>query len=105
LTSLKIYDELKPRLVTGDNIAQAAQFVDSGNADAGLISLTGAMTAQMTADGRYFVMPRELYPPIEQGMVIVAKTAQRAAAQKLLEFLLTRPVQAELAKSGLTPVR
>jgi molybdate transport system substrate-binding protein len=105
LTSLKLYDKLKPILVTGDNIAQAAQFADSGNADAGLISLTGAMTAQMTADGRYFVMPREMYPPIEQGMVVVSKTAQHAAAQKLLEFLLSKPVQAELAKSGLTPVR
>ena len=44
LTSLKLYDALKPRLVTAENIAQAAQFVDSGNADAGLISLTSALT-------------------------------------------------------------
>ena len=44
LTSLKLYDTLKPRLVTAENIAQAAQFVDSGNADAGLISLTSALT-------------------------------------------------------------
>ena len=105
LNSLKLYDELKPRLVTGDNIAQTAQFADSGNADAGLISLTGALTTQMSADGSYFVMPRELYPPIEQGAVIVTKTTQHAAAQKLLEFLLSKSVQAELQKSGLTPVR
>src|SRR5580692_5891142 len=39
LTRLKIYDDLKPRLATAENVAQAAQFVDSGNADAGLISL------------------------------------------------------------------
>jgi molybdate transport system substrate-binding protein len=51
LTSLKLYDDLKPRLVTADNIAQAAQFVDSGNADAGLISLTSAVTAHMTESG------------------------------------------------------
>ena len=105
LNSLKLYDELKPRLVTGDNIAQTAQFADSGNADAGLISLTGALTAQMSADGSYFVMPKDLYPPIEQGAVIVSKTTQHEAAQKLLEFLLSKPVQAELQKSGLTPVR
>jgi molybdate transport system substrate-binding protein len=105
LRSLNLYDTLKPRLVTAENISQAAQFVDSGNADAGFISLTSALTPRLTADGAYFVIPRNLYPPIEQGAVIVSNTKQRAAAHKLLDFLLSPPVQAELAKSGLTPVK
>lgn len=105
LQRLKLYDSLKPRIVTAENIAQAAQFVDSANADAGLISLTSALTQRLSADGSYFVMPRDLYPPIEQGAVIVSKTKQRAAARKLLDFLLSPDVQAELAKSGLTPVK
>jgi molybdate transport system substrate-binding protein len=105
LTSLKLYEALKPKIVTAENIAQAAQFVDSGNADAGLISLTSAMTPRLQASGTYFVIPRDLYPPIEQGAVIISNTKQRAAAHKLLDFLLSPPVQAELAKSGLTPVK
>jgi molybdate transport system substrate-binding protein len=105
LTSLKLYDELKPRIVTAENIAQTAQFVDSGNADAGLISLTSALTPRLASSGNYFVIPRDLYPPIEQGAVIVSRTTQRAAAHKLLDYLLSPPVQAQLAKSGLTPVR
>jgi molybdate transport system substrate-binding protein len=105
LRSLNLYDALKPRLVTAENIAQAAQFVDSANADAGLISLTSALTPRLSADGSYFVIPRDLYPSIEQGAVIVSNTRQRAAAHKLLDFLLSPPVQAELAKSGLTPVK
>jgi molybdate transport system substrate-binding protein len=105
LTSLKLYDELKPRIVTAENISQTAQFVDSGNADAGLISLTSALTPRLQASGTYFVIPRELYPPIEQGAVIIRKTSQRAEAHKLLDFLLSAPVQAQLAKSGLTPVK
>ncbi len=105
LTSLKLYDTLKPKLATAENIAQAAQFVDSGNADAGLISLTSALTPRLSASGSYFVIPRDLYPPIEQGAVIVSKTAQPAAAHKFLEFLLSPAVQAEFAKSGLTPVQ
>ena len=104
LTSLKLYDALKPRFVTAENIAQAAQFAESGNADAGLISLTSALTPRLAASGSYFVIPRDLYPPIEQGMVIVSKTTQREAAHKLMDFLLSPPVQAQLAKSGLTPV-
>ena len=105
LRSLNLYDALKPRLVTAENIAQAAQFVDSSNADAGLISLTSALTPRLTADGAFFVIPRDLYPPIEQGAVIVSSTRQRAAVHKLLGFLLSAPVQAQLAKSGLTPVK
>jgi molybdate transport system substrate-binding protein len=105
LQSLKLYDTLKPRIVTAENIAQAAQFVDSANADAGLISLTSALTPNLSADGTYFVVPRDLYAPIKQGAVIVSKTKQRAAANKLLDFLLSPAIQAELAKSGLTPVK
>ncbi len=105
LTALKLYDTLKARLVTGENIAQTAQFVDSGNADAGLISLTSALTPRLAANGAYFVIPRNLYPPIEQGAVIVSNTTQRPAAHKLLDYLLSTPVQAQLAKAGLTPVR
>jgi molybdate transport system substrate-binding protein len=105
LQSLKLYGALKPRLITAENIAQAAQFVDSANADAGLISLTSALTPRLSAEGSYFVIPRDLYPPIEQGAVIVSKTRQRAAANKLLNFLLSPAIQAEFAKSGLTPVK
>ena len=105
LTSLKLYDLLKPKLVTAENIAQTAQFVDSGNADAGLISLTSAKTARLAEAGSYFVMPKELYPPIEQGAVIVRATKQGEAAQKLLDFVLSGAVQAQLEQSGLTPVR
>jgi molybdate transport system substrate-binding protein len=105
LQNLKLYGALQARIVTAENIAQTAQFVDSGNADAGLISLTSALTAKLTADGSYFVIPRDLYPPIEQGAVVVKASTQRDAAQKFLAFLLSAAVQAELAKSGLTPVK
>jgi len=105
LTSLKLYDTLKPKIVTAENIAQTAQFAESGNADAGLISLTSARTPQLEASGAYWVVPRDLYPPIEQGAVIVTATAHRDAAHKFLDFLLSAPVQAELEKSGLTPAK
>lgn len=105
LESLHLYDTLKSRIVTAENIAQAAQFADSANADAGLISLTSALTPRLSADGEYFVIPRSLYPPIEQGAVIVSNTKQRAAVHKLLDFLLSPPIQAQFAKSGLTPAK
>jgi molybdate transport system substrate-binding protein len=104
LTNLKLYETLMPRLATAENIAQAAQFVDSGNAEAGLISLTSAKTQRMAANGTYLIIDRALYPPIEQGAVIVSNTTQRSSVHKFLDFLLSPPIQAQLSKSGLTPV-
>jgi molybdate transport system substrate-binding protein len=104
LKSLNLYAALQPRLATAENISQAAQFAESANAQAGLISLTAALTPQLASSGAYFVIPRDLYPPIEQGAVMMEKAQNRAAARKLLDFLLSPPVQAELAQRGLTPV-
>lgn len=105
LTSLNLADALKSKFVTAENISQAAQFTETGNADAGLISLTSAKTGRLTSLGNYFVIPANLYPPIEQGAVIVTKTPQRERARKFLDFLLSPAIQQELAKAGLTPVK
>jgi molybdate transport system substrate-binding protein len=105
LKSLHLYEALKPRIVTAENIAQAAQFVDSGNAEAGLISMTSALTPRLVADGHYFVIPAIQYPPIEQGAVLVSNSAQLIAAKKFLVFLMSAPTQQLLRRYGLTPGR
>jgi len=105
LTTLKLADALKPKLVTAENISQTAQFAETGNADAGLISLTSAMTPHLTSIGSYFIIPKDLFPPIEQGAVLIMRSTQRQNAHKFLDFLLSAPVQRQLARSGLTPVR
>ena len=105
LTSLKLVDALKPKFVTAENISQTAQFAETGNADAGFISLTSARTPRLESSGNYFVVPRDLYPPIEQGAVILSKTPQRENVHKFLDFLLSSAVQQELAAGGLTPVK
>jgi molybdate transport system substrate-binding protein len=104
LKSLRLYDALKERIVQSENIGQAAQFVQSGNAQAGLIALTAALTPQLADVGSYFVIPRNLYPPLEQGAVVLRASSHRAEAHKLLNFMLSAPVQAQLAARGLSPV-
>ena len=103
LKSLGLYDQLKPKFVTAENIAQTAQYVDSGNAQVGLISLTSALTERLHAIGHYVVMPHDSYPPILQGAVVLKNSANRTAAHQLLDFLLSPAVQKELAARGLEP--
>lgn len=105
LRSLGLYDALKERIVQAENIGQTAEFVESGNAQAGLIALTAAQTPALLHAGRSFVIPRNLYPPIEQGAVVLRASAHGAEAQRLLTYLLSQPVQAQLAAHGLSPVR
>jgi molybdate transport system substrate-binding protein len=103
LEQMKLLDTLKPKFVIGENIAQTAQFAESGNADAGLISLTAALTPRFSAEGSYIVIPTAAYPPIVQGGVVLTKSTGAAGAQRLLQFLLSKPEQDALVARGLNP--
>jgi molybdate transport system substrate-binding protein len=82
-----IYDRVKNELVLGENISQTAQFVASGNADAGIIALSLALAPAMKAKGRYYEIPSADYPPIIQAAVILKTARDKAAAQQFLTFL------------------
>jgi molybdate transport system substrate-binding protein len=103
LKGLGLFDQLKPKLVIAENIAQTAQYADSGNAQAGLISLTSALSERLRKNGHYIAMPTDSYPPILQGVVILKNSSNRARAHQLLDFLLSPPIQKELAAHGLEP--
>ena len=100
LRALKMYDQVKPKLVVAENVAQAGQFAESGNAQAGLISLTLAMSPRFSGEGTYVRVPT-LYPAIQQCAVVLANGKQRAAANAFLKWVLSAPVQQELPKLGL----
>lgn len=101
LEHLGLYDALKPKLVIAENIAQAAQYVSSGNADLGLISLTSALELDDT--GRYIPIPRQNYPPILQGAIVVKNSMNEQAAHKFLDFLASPVIVHQLQAAGLSP--
>jgi molybdate transport system substrate-binding protein len=104
LKSMRVYDQLKPHLVIAENIAQAAQFVESGNAQLGMISLTTASTAHMQDVGSFIRMQPGSYPEIRQCAVVMKASAHRADAHAFLDWLRTAAVQLNLSKYGLEPV-
>jgi molybdate transport system substrate-binding protein len=101
LEKLGLAGGLKDKLVVAENIAQAAQYADSGNADAGLISLTSALTPRLSADGKYVVMPENSYPPLLQGAVVIKQAAGADEARQFLAFLLSPATRKQLADRGL----
>lgn len=105
LQRMKMYDAVKPHLVVAENIAQAAQFVESGNAQLGLISLTAASTQHFKELGTFVRVPMSSYAPIVQCAVVMAKSDRKAVAHGFLDWLLTPQVQARLPQMGLAPVK
>ena len=101
LSSMKLYDQLKPKIVQAENIAQTAQFVESGNAQLGLISLTSAWTPHMQEIGTFVRVPAETYPPIRQCAVVMKSAQHRADAHAFLDWLRSPAVQQSLPKYGL----
>ena len=95
-----IYEAIKDKLVLGENISQAAQFVESGAADAGLIALSLAVVPAMQQAGRYWEIPKEAYPQIEQGAVVLKNGTNREGAKAFLLFLQRREGQDILRRYG-----
>ncbi|HTD97205.1 MAG TPA: molybdate ABC transporter substrate-binding protein [Edaphobacter sp.] len=104
LKKLKLYDATAPHLVVAENIGQAAQFVESGNAQLGLISLTAASSDHFKQIGSYVLVPT-VYPEIRQCAVVMKKSERRADAHAFLDWLLSGEVQGRLKSLGLAPVR
>ena len=98
LTSLALLPMVQPKLRTAENIAQAAQFASTGNADVGLISLTSALT--LTALGHYVAVPQSAYQPILQGAVALKGGSNRKGAAAFLRYL-----QSTRGRSAITARR
>jgi molybdate transport system substrate-binding protein len=104
LQHLDLLNRVHAKLVIAENIAQTAQYADSGNAQVGFISLTSALTPRLKGDGHFVRVSADAYPPILQGAIVVRSSAGAAAAHRFLEFLQRPETQQTLAAEGLEPV-
>lgn len=93
-------DAVRDKLVLGENIAQAAQFVESGAADVGIIALSSALAPAMKGEGRYWSVPSEAHPQLLQGGVILSKTKDRSACEQFRSFMLSPPGREILRRYG-----
>ncbi len=104
MDKLKLTGPVGGKLVVAENVAQTAQYVASGNAQMGFISLTLARSPAMAAVGTYVLVPA-VYPEIVQYGVAMKKSAHPEEAKQFLDWLLSSEVQAHLPEFGLEPVR
>jgi molybdate transport system substrate-binding protein len=97
MTKLGVYDAIQPKIVQGNSIAQAFEFVDTGNAELGFVALS--QLASVTAGSRW-VVPQDLYAPIRQDAVLLKTGADDEASKAFLAFLKGPEARAIIEKYG-----
>jgi molybdate transport system substrate-binding protein len=92
-----LWDELQARVVKGESVGQAFQFVESGAAEAGFVALSQVIDKEAST---YWIVPREIHQPLLQDAVLLRTGALNAAAGEFLEFLRSEEAQQVLASYG-----
>jgi molybdate transport system substrate-binding protein len=100
LKSLGLWDKVEKKLVFGENIVQAAQFVTTGNAQVGIIALSIAMNPELSKKGLYLLIPDTLHTPLEQGYIITKRASDNKLARKFADFMEKDLSQAIMNKYG-----
>lgn len=100
LAKLGLAEIAGPKLVTGENITQTAQYVSSGNADAGFVALSLVLSPKLKDRGAWIEVPAALYSPIEQGGVLTTRGAANPGARLYLGFLGSPVARSVLSRFG-----
>jgi molybdate transport system substrate-binding protein len=96
----RLYEPVREKMVLGENISQAAQFAQSGSADVGVLALSLALSPPLKSSGIYFEIPESWHPPIEQAVVVLASSRQKALARQFLDCLKKQESVRILRSSG-----
>ena len=96
----KLYDIIKDKIVKGDNVSQAAQFVLTGNADVGIIALSLALSPAMSSKGQFFLIDEQSYSKLEQAYVILKKSEKKTELLDFVKFLETKKIKDIFSKYG-----
>ena len=100
LKAAGLYEQVRPKLVLGENISQAAQFVQSGNAEVGIIALSVALMPGLAGAGRHAAVPPGSHPPLAQAAIIVSASAHKDVAREFLRFFNEPAVAADMQRFG-----
>jgi len=101
IARMNLTEKVKGKLVVAENIAQTAQFVESGNAQVGFISLTTANSQHFKDVGTFLRLPAGSYPPIQQCGVVLKASKEQGVGEDFLRWLTSAGVQKRLGEMGL----
>lgn len=100
MTALGLLEELKPKMVQGDNIAQTYQFVSTQNAQVGFVALSQVFANGQLTSGSAWIVPPHLYKPIRQDVILLKNGKDNSAAKALLMYLKGEKAKAVMKSYG-----
>jgi len=100
LRSVGLWDKLKDKLVLGENIAQTAQFVQTGNAQVGIIALALALNPTLAKAGAYTLIDDTLHEPLEQGFIITKRAEGNTLAAEFADYMAGKDARAIMVRYG-----
>lgn len=100
LEKLGVWKEVQPKIVTGENITQTAQFIESGNADAGFVALSLVLAPNLKNRGNWIEVLPTLHSSLDHGAVVTKRGASNPAARRYLDFLRSEPAKRILREFG-----
>lgn len=95
-----IWEKIEPKLVYGENIAHTAQFVQTGNAQVGIIALALALNPELAKKGGYLLIPDTLHQPLEQGYIITSRAAGNPLAKSFAAYINSKAARAVMSRYG-----
>lgn len=93
-----LWEELRPLLVLGENVSQAAQFALSGETDGGIIAHSLALSPELAGKGAFDLLPADLHGPLRQRMALLANAGQ--VSEAFYDYVLSPPARATMARHG-----
>ncbi len=102
LRAAGVWAQVEPKLVYGENIAQTAQFVQTGSAQVGLIALSLALNPELSRQGGYALIPDRLHQPLEQGFILTRRAQDNALARRFADEMSSPAVRAVMSRYGFT---
>jgi molybdate transport system substrate-binding protein len=93
-----LWDAIRPKLVIGENVSQAAQFAASGNAQGGIVAYSLALAPQLAAHSKFALGPQDWHSPLRQRMVLLKNAGP--VAEEFYDYLRKPPARAILARNG-----
>jgi molybdate transport system substrate-binding protein len=100
LKAAGVYEKIADKLIYGENISQTAQFVASGNAQAGILALSLAVSPMMKSKGTYFVISEDSYPRLDQVGVVLKSSKEKEIAKCFMDFIKSPEITTLMKEYG-----
>jgi len=100
LRAAGVWEKVESKLVYGENIAQTAQYVQSGNAQVGIIALSLALSPELARQGSYALISDKLHQPLEQGFIITGRAADNPLAREFARFMASKETRIIMTRYG-----